>query len=168
MKKSALLCTAILFCSTLGFAAPALANEAAIERLLDKQLKNQQEVCLDGIDQIKKIKNRYFVVYTAAGSYDKESKMCGGNAAWSNFAELTYQNGRYAIVNLNLLESLDSRVSFALIDNMNISEDGIATLNTLSYGKNDTQHHPRDKHQVKVRLLDMKVLSTKFMGRAPK
>lgn len=159
MKKSALLCTAILFCSTLGFTAPALANEAAIERLLDRQLKNQQEDCLGWIDQITKINNRYFVAYTAAA--------CGGNATASQLAELTYQNGRYSITNLNLLKSLDISIPFTYIDSMDISENGIATLNTLSYGENDSQHYPRDKHQIKVRLFDMKVLSTKFMGRAP-
>lgn len=157
MKK--LLATALL---SLGFATPAFANDPELERFLEKQVQSKLQTCVDGIDQVKKVGNRHFVAYTVAGSYDKEFG-CSGNASSSNLAELSYNNGRYSAVNLNVLENQN----FAYIENMSISDNGIATLDTLAYGDDDGQHNPRDKYRVKIRLIDMKVLSNQFMGRSP-
>lgn len=157
MKK--LLATALL---SLGLTTPALADDPELERFLEKQVQSKLQTCVDGINQVKKVGNRYFVAYTAAGSYDKEFG-CSGNASWSNLAELSYNNGRYSVVNLDVLENQN----FTYIENMSISDDGIATLDTLAYDDEDRQHNPRDKYRVKIRLLDMKVLSNQFIGRAP-
>lgn len=143
-----------------GLVSSALANDPALERFLEKQVQSKLETCVDTISQVETIGNRYFVVYTVAGSYD-QSFGCSGNATWSNLAELTYHNGRYSVVNLNVLENQN----FTYIENMDISDDGIATLDTLAYGSKDSQHHPRDKYRVKIRLVDMKVLSNQFIGR---
>ncbi|UOP04762.1 hypothetical protein [Conchiformibius kuhniae] len=168
MKKFCLYPSAAVLSGVLALSAPAVAKETALEHFLQKHVQNQLETCLNGIGKVQKIQNRHFVVYTAAGSYDADNRdfPCLGNATWDNLAELKYQNGRYTVVNLDLLDKLGDQRDFAYIENVHI-RNGIATLDTLSYGKRDLPHRPRDKHQWKIRLSDMKVLSKKFTGRAP-
>lgn len=48
---------------------------------------------------------------------------------------------------------------------MSISDDGIATLEMHAYGQSDTQHNPRDKRLVRIRLIDKKIISNDFIGR---
>lgn len=161
----------LIISSLLGLCltTPAFANDPQLERVLEKQVKNKLERCFGGVNQVENIGSRYFATYTWEGSYDKNHKQtgsleCSGNTSGSGLAELSYNNGRYSVVNVDMFEN---NADFAYISNMSISDDGIATLDTVTYGRNDTQHNPRDQYQIKLRLVDMKVLSNQFIGRAP-
>lgn len=160
--------TTALLCLGLGLSAPIFASvdNPALEKALDKKIKNELEMCLDTITQIENIGQRYFIVYTPYGSYSKEDDFCSGNITFSGLAEARYDydTGKYTIVTLDILENIS--IEFTYIDEMIIS-DGILTLHTRSYGSKDGQHRPRDQYVVKIRLWDMKLLSNQFVGRLP-
>lgn len=141
----------------MAMSAPALAN-SAIERALEQAIQKSGS-CLDGISQVESIGDRYFVTYSAYGSYDSASGECSGNGTWAGLAELSNNNsGRYSVKRIKLHEAAE-------IDNMSVSDDGIATLTTREYGRSDSQHSPSDVHKVRIRLIDGKVLSNNFSGR---
>lgn len=133
-------------------------NNSQLEAALERTLKKQEEVCLDGIYQVETINNRYFVQYTA--------NSCGGNLTWSALAEMVYHSGtgKYSVIDLNVIEKYQN---FAYIDSMEISDDGILSVVGLAYGDKDGQHRPRDKYLMKIRLFDKKLLSNQFIGRLP-
>lgn len=138
---------------------PTWANGSDIEQTLERAAQ-KAGYCVDGVSSVKPIGSRYFAAYTAFGSYDSDSG-CSGNASWSQLAELSYRNGRYVVNNLNILENHN----FTYIDDIRISDDGIATLTTRAYSHSDTQHNPRDKRTVRIRLIDGTILNDRFNGR---
>lgn len=163
MKK--ILTTALL---CLGLSIPVLAtavvDDPALEKALDKEIKKELEMCLDVIHDIKQVGHRMYVHYVAYGSYDKEYG-CGGNFSFGALAEVqrNLETNKYTIVDLNVLANV--AIEYTYIDSIRISDDGILTLNTSSYGDGDAQHNPRDKYTAKIRLWDMKLLSNQFTGR---
>lgn len=169
MKK--ILTTALL---CLGLSAPVFATDnivvqsedPALEKALDKEIKKELEMCLNAVGDTKQVGHRLYVEYTAYGSYDKKYG-CGGNFSVSGLAEVKHnsETNKYTIVDLDVLANV--AIEYTYIDSMSISNDGILTLHTLSYGDGDVQHNPRDKYTAKIRLWDMKLLSNQFTGRVP-
>lgn len=144
---------------------PAWANESQFLRLIERQVQQEDEQHCDYyIKDIANLGNRYFVAYNGESSYDPETGSCGGNLTASYLAEFVKTGNGYRIANLNLLD-YDIEVP-GYIQEMAISNGKLIIL-SITYGRGDTQHQPRNTYRTEVRLSDMTVLRNEFEGKLP-
>lgn len=154
----------ILFLSLLFISTAYADNNKKINYLVLQQAQVQKELCAGKVEQIQSYQQRYFVWYHTEGSMiDKECNVGSGTGSY-HLAEVRFSGKRPVIVKLDWLDKLLPNINNKIIQNPHISPKGILSFQHFDYGENDPSCCMSQSYLSEIRLSDMRVLSTRYLG----